>query len=78
MNKYYVVSGELRVLLLAENAEFAALDAIQNHAKGHTLHKLWVFVDERGFRNDSGHIARYFVNLKETMEYLDEELNAED
>ncbi len=78
MNKYYVVSGELRVILLAENAQFAAMDAIQNHAKGHTLDPLWVFVDERGFRTNTGHIARFFVNLKETMECIDEELNTED
>jgi len=75
MRKYYVKSGELQVLLLAESPALAAMDAIQNHAKGHTLDRLWLYVDERGFRTSS---ARYFVNLKETMECIDEELNAED
>jgi len=52
MNKYYVVSGILEIIVLAESPQLAAMEAYDRY-KGTRmdLDTMHFFVDERGFRD---------------------------
>jgi hypothetical protein len=73
MSKFYCKCGELEVVLQAENPVFAAMDAIQNHAKGGMVLTNWVFVDQRGFR--MGLNAEFWVSLACVMLDISGELD---
>ena len=70
--KYYISSGELQRVVIAENPRFAALAGIEHHGKLEGLHSQ-IVVGERGF--DSNKVRTKDTVVFDTVELYNEALN---
>ena len=62
--KIYVVSGQLRVCVIADKPKDAIAKALQ-HSDGKTLDGYFFYLDERGFR--TGYDAEFRVPLEKGL-----------
>lgn len=60
--KYYVVSGELRRIVIADST-LSACEKALNSAKGETI-GTYFYVDERGFRDKASMVA-FSIHFKD-------------
>lgn len=68
MVKWYVKSGELEKIVIADNPEHACEIAI-GLAQGEILHKHFFTVDEHGFRdyNNVNNPAEYIIKINDIV-----------
>ena len=83
IDKYYVKSGELMVVLLAESPMFAAMEALerfgnyvdkQDRQHARELHHRYIWVDDQGFRDFS---AKWKLLISEVMDVINNEQESE-
>ncbi len=64
MIKFYVVSGTLRSMVLAKGLQSAVRSALDTHGGNQTLDNRWIYLDERGFREED---AKYKVPVEQAL-----------